>query len=77
MFEEGGFSIRVGKFDSYYIQHDACTIHYEHDGDLEPSSVAYDISSTREVIFEHYCRRCNKRYSNEMDGLITLLNWER
>ncbi len=70
LFEENGFSIRVGLFKHCFIAHDACTIK------SGPRSIAYDVTSIGKLLFRKSCRSCYMKYSNEMDGLITLLNWK-
>lgn len=70
LFEENGFSIRVGYFKYCFISHDSCTTKFG------PSSVAYDINYLGKILFRKRCKSCKLEYSNEMDGLITLLNWK-
>ncbi len=71
VFEEGGFAIRVGHWN-YFISHDNCPKLIENQ-----YSVAYDSYVDGEVCTNGGCEECNKKYSEEMDGFITLLNWEK
>ncbi len=70
LFEENGFSIRVGYFEHCFIAHDAC------DTIDDSRSIAYDVNYHGKILFRKHCRKCNVEYSDEMDGLITLLNWK-
>jgi hypothetical protein len=71
VFEEGGFSIRIG-YSNYFISHDECPIPTQ-----DKYSVAYDTYFSGDVAVRDACDECKKRYSTEMGGFITLLNWEK
>ncbi len=70
LFEENGFSIRVGYFKHCFILHDSCTTK------SGPRSIAYDVSLRGNILVRKQCKSCKMEYSDEMDGLITLLNWK-
>lgn len=74
MFEENGFAIniKVGVFGGYYIEHDTCP-----DTDPDHRSVAFDTNEFGSILQESKCCRCNKEYSKEMGGFISMLNWEK
>ena len=74
MLEEDGFAIKAGLFGYYYIEHDDGQVKKN---DPTERSLAYDITIRGKVIHTRCCKRCDKAYSQEMDGFINMLNWER
>jgi hypothetical protein len=74
VFTEGEFSIRVGTW-SYFITHDPCNGRKQEGG--RRMGVAYDRTPSGRLLSENRCETCKKPYSEEMDGFMQMLVWEK
>lgn len=73
LFEEGGFSIRVGN-KRHFIMHNQCAS----EDNLSPrAGIAHNTGWNGDVIHSGSCRDCGEKYSEAMAGFIALLNWEK